>query len=54
MQTRVRYNIYNISDLSCDYNILYWQYVHDLRHFVIRKVILKKKLYYNVTKLGNN
>nr|XP_050855251.1 tyrosine-protein kinase receptor torso-like isoform X2 [Vespula vulgaris] len=24
-------------DLSCDYNILYWQYVHDLRHFVIRK-----------------
>ncbi|XP_046812856.1 tyrosine-protein kinase receptor torso isoform X2 [Vespa crabro] len=24
-------------DLSCDYNILYWQYEHDLRHFVIRK-----------------
>ncbi|KAL2718404.1 tyrosine-protein kinase receptor torso-like isoform X2 [Vespula squamosa] len=24
-------------DLSCDYNIFYWQYEHDLRHIVMRK-----------------
>lgn len=49
MQTRVWYSICNISDLSCNYNILYWQYEHDLRNLGIRKVILKKtKLYYDV------